>query len=180
MSRHLRYFVPLIIFAVIGVFLFRGLYLDPSKIPSVLINKPVPEFKVPRLKTPDQTISPADLKGKIWLLNVWATWCVSCRAEHEVLMELARSGKVDIYGLNYKDENAAALAWLRQLGDPYVANAVDADGRIGIDLGVYGTPESFLIDANGVIRYKHIGPISFESLRNEVLPEIEKLKAESP
>lgn len=178
MSRNLRFLTPLIIFGVIAVFLYRGLYLNPREIPSPLINKPAPEFSLPRLEDPSQTITTADLKGKVWLFNVWASWCVSCRAEHEVLLQLARMGQVDIYGLNYKDTNEAGQAWLRRLGNPYVTNAVDADGRTGIDWGVYGVPESFVIDKKGVIRYKHTGPITHESLREQILPMVEKLKAE--
>ena len=180
MSSKLRFLTPLIIFGVIAAFLYKGLYLDPRAIPSPLIDKPAPEFTLPRLLgEPGQTISTADLKGKVWLFNVWASWCVSCRAEHEVLVQLARSGQVDIYGLNYKDTDGAAKAWLNKLGNPYVANAVDAEGRVGIDWGVYGVPESFLVDKKGIIRYKHTGPVTHQSLREQVLPMIEKLKAES-
>ena len=150
MTRYLRYLVPLAIFIVLVAFLYRGLSLDPKKVPSPLVGKPMPEFTLPRLKGIRlQPISDTDLKGKVSILNIWATWCVSCRAEHEVLLLLAKSGKVDIYGLNYKDERAKAQQWLVQLGDPYVANAFDADGRAGIDWGVYGAPETFIMDRQG-------------------------------
>lgn len=175
----LRFLTPLIIFAVIAGFLYKGLYMDPHEIPSVLINKPAPQFTLPRLDDPSKTISTADLKGKVWLFNVWASWCVSCRAEHEVLVSLSRMGVVDIYGLNYKDTQDAAQAWLNRLGNPYVTNAVDADGRVGIDWGVYGVPETFVVDKKGIIRHKHTGPVTHESLREQLLPIVEKLKAES-
>ena len=118
-----------------------------------------------------------DFKGQVVLLNIWATWCVSCRAEHDVLLELARTGKVDIYGLNYKDNRADAQRWLRQLGDPYVANAFDENGRVGIDWGVYGAPETFIMDKHGIIRHKHIGPLTREALEQEILPLIARLEA---
>ena len=179
MSRYLRYLAPLAIFVVLVGFLFRGLSLDPKIVPSPLVGKPVPAFSLPRLKDPAATLSDADLKGKVSLLNIWATWCVSCRAEHEVLLLLAKTGKVDIYGLNYKDERAKAQQWLRQLGDPYVANAFDADGRVGIDWGVYGAPETFIIDQQGIIRHKHIGPLTVDILNQEILPLIAELQPPS-
>ena len=177
MTRYLRYLVPLAIFIVLVAFLYRGLSLDPKRVPSPLVGKPMPEFSLPRLKDPDATISDTDLKGKVSILNIWATWCVSCRAEHEVLLLLAKSNKVDIYGLNYKDERDKAKQWLVQLGDPYTANAFDADGRTGIDWGVYGAPETFVMDRQGIIRHKHIGPLSVDALNNEILPLIAELQA---
>jgi cytochrome c biogenesis protein CcmG/thiol:disulfide interchange protein DsbE len=177
MTRYLRYLVPLAIFIVLVAFLFRGLSLDPKRVPSPLVGKPMPEFSLPRLQDPAATISDADLKGKVSILNIWATWCVSCRAEHEVLLQLAKSNKVDIYGLNYKDERDKAKQWLTQLGDPYVANAFDADGRTGINWGVYGAPETFVMDRQGIIRHKHIGPLSVDALNNEILPLIAELQA---
>jgi cytochrome c biogenesis protein CcmG/thiol:disulfide interchange protein DsbE len=154
-----RFLLPLAIFIVLVGFLAVGLRLNPREVPSPLIGKPVPSFRLPQLQAPDQSISPEDLRGKVWLLNVWASWCVSCRQEHPVLIELDRQKKIMIVGLNYKDDRAAAIAWLKQYGgDPYAISAVDADGRVGIDFGVYGVPETFLIDKNGVIRDKHIGP----------------------
>ena len=177
MTRYLRYLVPLAIFMVLVAFLYRGLSLDPKRVPSPLVGKPMPEFSLPRLKDPAATLSNSDLMGKVSILNIWATWCVSCRAEHEVLLLLAKTGKVDIYGLNYKDERDKAQQWLAQLGDPYVANAFDADGRVGIDWGVYGAPETFIMDRLGIIRHKHIGPLTVDSLNNEILPLIAELQA---
>jgi cytochrome c biogenesis protein CcmG/thiol:disulfide interchange protein DsbE len=171
-----RYLVPLGIFLVLVAFLYRGLSLDPKLVPSPLVGKPMPAFTLTRLQDPNATISDTDIKGKVALLNIWATWCVSCRAEHEVLLELARTGKVDIYGLNYKDERAAAQQWLRQLGDPYVANAFDDTGRVGINWGVYGAPETFVIDSQGIIRHKHIGPLTTEVINEEILPLVAKLQ----
>ena len=177
MTRYLRYLVPLAIFFVLVAFLYRGLSLDPKRVPSPLVGKPMPEFSLPRLKDPAATLSNSDLMGKVSILNIWATWCVSCRAEHEVLLLLAKTGKVDIYGLNYKDERDKAQQWLVQLGDPYVANAFDADGRVGIDWGVYGAPETFIMDRLGIIRHKHIGPLTVDSLNNEILPLIAELQS---
>jgi len=177
MRRSLRYLVPLAIFITLVIFLYRGLSLDPKRVPSPLVGKPMPEFSLPRLKDPAATLSDTDLKGKVSVLNIWATWCVSCRAEHAVLLLLANSGKVDIYGLNYKDDRAKAQQWLAQLGDPYVANAFDADGRAGIDWGVYGAPETFIMDRQGIIRHKHIGPLTVDALDNEILPLIAELQS---
>jgi cytochrome c biogenesis protein CcmG, thiol:disulfide interchange protein DsbE len=177
MTRYLRYLVPLAIFIVLAAFLYRGLSIDPKRVPSPLIGKPMPAFSLPRLQDPAATLGNTDLTGKVSILNIWATWCVSCRAEHEVLLLLAKTGKVDIYGLNYKDERPKAQQWLTQLGNPYVANAFDADGRVGIDWGVYGAPETFIMDKQGIIRHKHIGPITVDDLNNEILPLIAQLQA---
>lgn len=177
MARYLRYLVPLGIFAVLVAFLFRGLSLDPKLVPSPLVGKPMPAFTLTRLDDPGATISDSDLKGQVSVLNIWATWCVSCRAEHDVLLQLARTGAVAIYGLNYKDNRADAQRWLRQLGNPYVANAFDEDGRVGIDWGVYGAPETFVIDPQGIIRHKHIGPLTSEVLETQLLPLIAELKS---
>lgn len=177
MARYLRYLVPLAVFAVLVVFLYRGLSLDPKIVPSPLVGKPMPEFVLTRLKSPETTISDKDIKGEVAILNIWATWCVSCRAEHDVLLALARRGVAPIYGLNYKDNRDDAKRWLEQLGDPYAANAFDVDGRVGIDWGVYGAPETFIIDAEGIIRHKHIGPLTSEVLEAEILPLIAQLKS---
>jgi cytochrome c biogenesis protein CcmG/thiol:disulfide interchange protein DsbE len=177
MNRYMRYLLPLAIFAILVAFLYRGLSLDPKRVPSPLVGKPMPEFSLPRLKDPEATIGDSDLRGKVSVLNIWATWCVSCRAEHEVLLQLANTGSVDIYGLNYKDERDKARQWLQQLGDPYVANAFDADGRAGIDWGVYGAPETFIMDKQGIVRHKHIGPLSVEALNTTILPLIAELQA---
>jgi cytochrome c biogenesis protein CcmG/thiol:disulfide interchange protein DsbE len=177
MSRHLRYLVPLALFTLLVAFLYRGLSLDPKLVPSPLVGKPIPKFTLTRLDNPAATISDADLKGKVSLLNVWATWCVSCRHEHETLVELAKTGQVEIYGLNYKDNREQANRYLSLLGNPYVANGFDGDGRVGIDWGVYGAPETFIIDRDGIIRHKHIGPLTTEIIQEEILPLVVKLKS---
>ena len=158
-------------------FLAIGLKLDPREVPSPLIDKAVPSFSLPLLATPSNMLTPQELKGKVWLLNVWASWCVSCRQEHPLLVELAKSGVVPIYGLNYKDKRDDALAWLRERGDPYLQSLSDTDGRVGIDFGVYGVPETFVIDRHGVIRYKQIGPLTPEALRDTIMPLVRRLGA---
>jgi cytochrome c biogenesis protein CcmG, thiol:disulfide interchange protein DsbE len=171
-----RFLFPLAIFIVLVGFLAAGLRLNPREVPSPLIGKPVPAFRLAQLQAGDKFISAEDMRGKVWLLNVWASWCVSCRQEHPVLIDLDKQKKIAIIGLNYKDDRAAAMAWLTQNGgDPYLVSAVDADGRVGIDFGVYGVPETFLIDKNGVIRYKHIGPVTAEALKTKILPLAEEL-----
>ena len=172
-----RFLVPLAIFIVLVAFLAIGLGLNPREVPSPLINKPAPAFQLPQLHRPDQTFSQQDMKGKVWLLNVWASWCVSCREEHPLLVELARTNVVPVYGLNYKDKPDDALAWLKQFGDPYALSIVDRDGRVGIDYGVYGVPETFVIDKQGAIRYKQIGPITPEALQNKILPLVKELQS---
>jgi cytochrome c biogenesis protein CcmG/thiol:disulfide interchange protein DsbE len=173
-----KYIIPLVLFVVVVVFLAVGLGLNPRLVPSPLIDKPAPEFALPAVEDPSQTVSRADLLGKISLVNVWASWCVSCRAEHPFLMELARSGQVAVYGLNYKDARGDALRWLAQYGDPYAASAFDADGRVGIEWGVYGTPETFLVDRKGIIRYKLVGPLTADIWREQILPIIKKIETE--
>lgn len=171
-----RFLLPLGIFVVLVGFLAAGLRLNPREVPSPLIGKPVPAFRLAQLHAGDKTISPEDMRGKVWLLNVWASWCVSCKQEHPVLIDLDKQKKIAIVGLNYKDDRAAAITWLNQHGgDPYVVSAVDADGRVGIDFGVYGVPETFLIDKNGIIRYKHIGPVTPEAIKTKILPLAEEL-----
>ena len=171
-----RFLFPLAIFIVLVGFLAVGLRLNPREVPSPLIGKQVPAFRLAQLQASDKFISAEDMRGKVWLLNVWASWCVSCRQEHPVLIDLNQQKKITIIGLNYKDERAAAMTWLNQHGgDPYLVSAVDADGRVGIDFGVYGVPETFLIDKNGVIRYKHIGPVTAEALKTKILPLAEEL-----
>lgn len=178
MPRFARYLLPLLFFLAVAGLLFKGLGLNPRLVESPLIDKPVPAFSLPRLREPQALFSQADLQGQVSLLNVWATWCVACRSEHPVLMELERSGLVPVYGLNYKDDRTTAIAWLGRIGDPYAANAFDADGRVGIDWGVYGTPETFVIDRRGVIRYKHIGPLTREAVRETIIPLVRQLQAE--
>ena len=172
-----RFLWPLGIFIVLALFLAVGLRLDPREVPSPLIDKPAPAFSAPLLSKPEVTMGKQDLAGKVWLLNVWASWCVACRDEHPVLVEFARRGVVPVYGLNYKDQRPAAFSWLRQGGNPYVDSFFDADGRIGIDYGVYGVPETFVIDRQGVVRYKHIGALTPEVLRDKIEPLIRKLNA---
>jgi cytochrome c biogenesis protein CcmG/thiol:disulfide interchange protein DsbE len=160
---------------VLVVFLAIGLGHDPHEVPSPLINKPAPGFQLAQLKEPARTFSAEQMKGKVWLLNVWASWCVSCREEHPLLLEYSRSGVVPIYGLNYKDKPADALAWLNDLGDPYVLSVSDLDGRVGIDYGVYGAPETYLIDRNGVIRFKQIGPLTRDVWDKAIIPRVKEL-----
>ena len=168
--------IPLGIFFVLLIFLGVGLTRDPSVIPSPLIGKPAPLFTAPHLQSPDQIFSPKDMLGKVWLLNTWASWCVACRQEHPILVEFAKTKTIPVVGLNYKDKEADGLKWLARYGDPYDLTVTDKDGRIGIDFGVYGVPESFLIDKNGIIRYKQIGPITNEALRDTIIPLIRELQ----
>jgi cytochrome c biogenesis protein CcmG/thiol:disulfide interchange protein DsbE len=165
-----RFLWPLAIFLLLVGFLAVGLKLDPREVPSPLIDKPAPAFDLPVLQQPGRRFSPADMRGKVWLLNVWASWCVSCREEHPVLVEFSKRNLLPVLGLNYKDREADANAWLKQFGNPYALSAVDADGRIGIDYGVYGVPETYLIDGAGVIRYKQIGPLTQATIEQTLLP----------
>ncbi|MEI7680930.1 MAG: DsbE family thiol:disulfide interchange protein [Betaproteobacteria bacterium] len=171
-----RYLLPLGIFLVLVVFLGIGLGLNPREIPSPLIDKPAPAFDLVQLHEPGKSLTTQDMRGQVWLLNVWASWCVSCREEHPVLVELAKTRVVPIVGLNYKDQRPEALRWLQQFGDPYVLSIVDGDGRVGINFGVYGVPETFVIDKAGVIRYKQIGPVTPKALQEKILPLVAKLQ----
>ena len=171
----LRYLIPLVIFIVLAVFLAIGLTRDPHELKSVLINKPAPAFRVPQLKAADKMISNEDMRGKVWLLNVWASWCVACREEHPYLIEYAKSGVVPIYGLNYKDRREDALATLDELGDPYTVSAVDFDGRVALDFGVYGAPETYVIDQGGTIRFKYVGPMMPDVWKEKILPVVQEL-----
>ncbi len=173
-----RYLAPLGIFLVLVVFLAIGLRLNPREVPSPLVGKPAPYFELATVKDPERKVGLADLKQDVSLCNVWASWCVSCRQEHPLLVELARRKLVAIYGLNYKDTREDALDWLRRLGNPYAASAFDADGRVGLDWGVYGVPETFIIDHKGTIRHKHIGPITPDAWEETILPLIQQLRAE--
>ena len=168
--------IPLGVFAVLVVFLAIGLTRDPREVPSPLIGKAAPAFVAPRLQAPEQTFSGKDMLGKVWLLNVWASWCVACRQEHPILMEFAKTKTLPLIGLDYKDQAADGLKWLARFGDPYDLSVTDLDGRIGINFGVYGVPETFLIDKQGVIRYKHIGPVTPEALQNTILPLVQELQ----
>jgi cytochrome c biogenesis protein CcmG/thiol:disulfide interchange protein DsbE len=170
-----RFVIPLILFVVLVVFLAIGLGRDPHEIPSPLINKAAPAFQLAQLKDPSKTFSAAEMKGKVWVLNVWASWCFSCREEHPLLLEYARSGAVPIYGLNSKDKREDALAWLGELGDPYVLSVSDLDGRVGIDYGVYGAPETYLIDRDGIIRFKQIGAVTPDVWNQKILPLAKQL-----
>jgi cytochrome c biogenesis protein CcmG/thiol:disulfide interchange protein DsbE len=176
MLKALRWTIPFAIFAVLVAFLWVGLSRDPREVPSPLIGKPAPAFRLAKLHTPGATLASEDLKGQVWLLNVWASWCVSCRVEHPLLVELAQQNVVAVYGLDYKDKPDDGRAWLAQHGDPYTASIVDRDGRVGIDYGVYGVPETFVIDKTGIVRYKQIGPLSAEALRDQILPLVRELQ----
>lgn len=194
-----KFLVPLFLFLLLVGFLGFGLSLNPREVPSPLIDKPAPDFSLARLDNPEQTLGLADMKGQVWLLNVWASWCVACRQEHPVLVALSKRKEVPIVGLNYKEvrgdgtidmrkvpeQNELPMAierardWLQNHGDPYDVSILDINGRVGIDFGVYGVPETFLIDKKGVIRYKQIGPITPDALRDTILPKVAALKAES-
>jgi len=172
----MRFLLPLAVFIVLVVFLGVGLTLNPRQVPSPLIDKPAPIFELQQLHDPAKTLASQDNMGKVWMLNVWASWCVACRDEHPLLVQLAKFGIVPIYGLNYKDERSTAIQWLKQYGDPYTISIIDADGKVGIDYGVYGVPETYVIDKKGIIRYKHIGPVTVKSLEDKILPLIKELQ----
>jgi cytochrome c biogenesis protein CcmG/thiol:disulfide interchange protein DsbE len=159
-----------VLFILLVGFLAVGLRHDPHEVPSPFIGKPAPTFQLAQLRDPGKTFSAADMRGKVWLLNVWASWCVTCRDEHPLLLQYARSGALPIYGLNYKDKREDALSWLAELGDPYVLSVSDSDGRVGIDYGVYGAPETYLIDREGIIRFKQIGPVTPDVWQDKILP----------
>jgi cytochrome c biogenesis protein CcmG/thiol:disulfide interchange protein DsbE len=173
------YLVPLAAFGVLALFLLRGLWLNPREVPSPLIGKPAPQFERPNLHAPQIAFASADMKGQVWIFNVWASWCTPCRQEHPLWNELAGSKLVPIIGMNYKDQPEAAKRWLAELGDPYQLTVTDRDGRLGIDYGVYGVPETFVIDKQGVIRYKHIGPVTAEAMDKKILPLVRELQQKS-
>ena len=172
-----RFLLPLGAFIVLVIFLGVGLTLKPREIPSPFIGKAAPAFRIPQLHEETRTISPEEMRGKVWLLNVWASWCVSCREEHPLLVEFARQNIVPVYGLNYKDKRENALAWLANGGNPYVLSAYDREGNVGIDWGVYGVPETFVVDKQGIIRYKQIGPVTQEALRDKIIPLVKELNS---
>ena len=174
----IRYLLPLTIFLGITVLFIYGLQNDPRYIPSPLINQSAPEFNLPTLHEPELNIKMDTLKGKVSLLNVWAAWCAACRIEHPILNNAVRNYDIKLYGLNYKDSRSEALIWLKDLGNPYIESAYDKDGVVGIDYGVYGVPETFIIDKQGIIRYKHIGPINNEQFDNIIMPMIRNLEEE--
>lgn len=171
-----KFLIPLLLFVVLVGFLAVGLNRDPQEVPSPLINKPAPAFEIAQLEQSNKTFSPDSMKGQVWILNVWASWCVACREEHPVLVELAKSQVAPVIGLDYKDKREDALAMLARQGNPYVLSAYDANGRVGIDYGVYGVPETYVIDRAGVIRFKHIGPITSQILNQKIYPLISELK----
>jgi len=171
-----RFLIPLGIFVVVVGFLAVGLTLNPRELPSPLVGKPAPDFSLPQLHDQGKMISSNDLKGKVWLLNFWASWCGGCKEEHPVLIHLAQSGAVPIYGMDYKDRREDALTWLNQWGNPYSVIAVDESGRVGINFGVYGVPETYVIDKAGVIRYKQIGPLREDILQGKILPLVRELQ----
>ena len=170
-----RFFLPLGILVVLVGFLAAGLTLNPREVPSPLIGKPAPAFALPRLDDPKQTIRREDLLGRVWMLNIWASWCAACRDEHPLLVEFSRRRIVPIYGLNHKDGRVEAQLWLARLGSPYAASLSDTSGRVGIDFGVYGVPETFVIDKAGVIPFKHIGPVTAQVLREHIEPLLKRL-----
>lgn len=191
-----KFLVPLLLFIGLAGFLAFGLTLNPREVPSPLIDKPAPSFKLARVDDPASAFALEEMRGQVWLLNVWASWCVACRQEHPLLVRMAKQKLVPVVGLNYKEvrgdgalnvrgmaleaETAMAVerarGWLSDHGDPYVLSVLDIDGRVGIDFGVYGVPETFLIDAEGRIRYKHIGPITPDSLQQVIMPKVEELR----
>lgn len=175
----IKYLLPVILFFVLCGFLFISLYKDPSEVPSPLIGKSVPDFSLPRLLDTATQFSHKEFLGKVSILNVWATWCFACKQEHPVLLELAKRKIAPIYGLNYKDDATKAKIYLRDFGNPFVANAFDEVGRVAIDWGVYGAPETFIIDRNGIIRFKHIGPLTLEILDNKIQPLVQQFKNET-
>jgi cytochrome c biogenesis protein CcmG/thiol:disulfide interchange protein DsbE len=166
----LRYLAPLGVIAVLIIVFSIGLTRDPSELPSTYIDKQAPGFDLPKVKAAEQRVASADFAGETVLVNVWATWCVGCRQEHDFLMQLADTGQVPIYGINWKDQRPDALRWLDQYGDPYVASGFDEDGRVAIDWGVYGAPESFLIGPDGIVLHKHLGPLSAQIWQRDFVP----------
>ena len=169
----MRHWTPVIVFVALLGFLMFGLTRDPNELPSPFIDKPAPEFSLPSLLEPDKVVDRSVLTRDWALVNVWATWCVGCRQEHDFLLQLAQSETIPVYGINWRDNRDEATRWLDQLGDPYVASGFDADGRAGIDWGVYGAPETFLVDGNGIVRHKHLGPLSDEIWQRDFIPLME-------
>jgi len=173
-----RALLPLLAFIILAVFLAIGLTKDPRKLPSPFIGKVAPSFVLPLLHKLDETFSPESMLGKVWLLNVWASWCVSCRAEHPVLNNLVQNNKVNLIGLNYKDEIADARRWLTRYGDPYQLSVSDLEGLAGIEWGVYGVPETFVIDKQGIVRLKHTGPLTNKDVLDKIIPLLKQLEKE--
>lgn len=172
-----RALIPLAIFGLLVAFLAVGLRGNPRELPSALIDRPAPEFRIATLADPGRRLGAQDLRGQVWMLNVWASWCAACRIEHPVLVDFARTNTLPVYGLNYKDAPADALRWLANFGDPYLQSFSDVDGRVGMDFGVYGAPETFIIDQAGVVRFKHVGPLTPEVLQERIVPLVRRLRA---
>lgn len=170
-----RFLIPFLVFVALVTFFYIGLNLKPREIPSPLIGKLAPAFNLPQLHEPEKTFSVEAMRGQVWIFNVWASWCVSCRDEHPLWVAFAQGNQLPIVGLNYKDQRPDALRWLLQLGNPYVLSVMDSEGRVGIDYGVYGVPETYVIDKLGVIRMKHIGPITSDVLNAKILPLVQEL-----
>lgn len=173
----MRYFLPLGVVLAVGALFWVGLGLQPTVVPSPLVGKPVPAFELPLLNDAERTFTHAELKGRVSLVHVWATWCVTCRAEHPTLLAFARTGRVPVIGFNYKDDRDLAQRWLASAGNPYVLNVFDEAGDVAIDWGVYGTPETFVVDRDGIIRYKHVGPLTDALIARELLPLLDELGA---
>ena len=179
-GRRLRALLPLAIFVAVLALLAVGLTGNPRELPSALIDKPAPAFRLTTLATPlapERTFGSAELRGQVWVLNVWASWCTACRLEHPLLVEFARTNTVPIYGLNYKDAPTDAQRWLANFGDPYQHSFSDRDGRVGMDFGVYGAPETYVIDAAGRVRFKHVGPLTPEVLQEQIVPLVRRVRA---
>lgn len=174
-----KLFLPLAFFLAFCILLFVGLFMeDKTVLPSALLDKPVPEFSLPKLKQPEQKVSAETMKGKVYLLNVWGSWCPACKVEHPYLVQLSKKG-VNIVGVNYKDVRRDALEWLDRLEDPYLYSIEDQEGRLGLDLGVYGAPETFVVDKKGVIRYKHVGVVDPTVWKEDLKPIYDQLQKES-
>ena len=173
----MRFILPFVVFIIVAAFMYIGLGLNPHEVPSPLVGRAAPAFTLPQLQEPARQFSPQDMKGKVWLFNVWASWCAACENEHPIFMELARQNIVPIYGMDYKDKREDGEAWLRKHGNPYVLAVSDAEGRVGIDYGVYGVPETYVIDKQGIIRDKHIGGVSQQILDEKILPLVRELQA---
>ena len=169
----MRFAIPIVVFLLLVVVFSFGLFNDPRELPSPFLGERAPTFEVPSLTEPERVVGSSAYDGQVALVNVWATWCVGCRQEHDFLMQLAAAGTIPIYGINWRDNRPDALSWLQQLGDPYVFSAYDEDGRVGIDWGVYGAPETFLIGADGIVLHKHLGPLTPDIWENDFVPLIE-------
>lgn len=171
-----RFLIPFFVFLILVVFLGVGLTLNPRDVPSPFIGKAAPEFSLPLLHQPEKTFDSKTMRGKVWILNVWASWCVSCRAEHQVLNQLIQMKKINLVGLNYKNEPDEARAWLKQFGNPYLLSVIDFEGKVGIDWGVYAVPETFIIDQQGIVKFKHIGPVTHQLVKEKILPLLSSLE----